>query len=935
MARKILTNSINHLRKPDENIFMMPGIVRDATIPKPIYIKSSNLLPNTRYKVMLDNHPGNEFEDITDFCEPCGESIKQNTHKVGRGRWQYFKSDADGKLEFRARPFGTDEATYTGSSSTGADFTNLWKYAAGRQPTADKGRDKIKLIAYSAVQNPTSNAKVKTLKIDVASVTKDTEGSIDAFGNKGSSTKPQKRIEDAAGRGIICDCVLVPPGRPRRPAPVKAQLYQTFYISSGAVGGDDTCDLQDITLYFRAKASLKSNKSGRYAPGFTVSILECEKDGTPLIASRLAGSTRRTNWHSIRASSTAQIGTRVSFVRPIRVKTNRYYCIAYTPEDPGYELWQNKKGDMSLINGVKTKKKSPGSSKGHKGQMYRYHGFNARLKPGQSGWKALPDLDIKFDVHVAQYRVDDVSIKLVNDDYEFFNLSSTGATWAPGEIVYKDTTARAGTVSITKGKSVITGDSSTDFSDLTFGQKVVVIDSTDSTIRQVFTVDRTIALGNNTSRLFVEEAAKQTMSGSYKLTVIGEVDWYDYYFKSLRLDKSSVNRTEYVANNNQLFEVGDTIIGVETGTSATIDSFNPTPISVFRSDWNATLPAQFNPVTTYNLSYADGGNYKLGTTDRIFYLNAPNHVKDYEGVIISRSQEIVQTDTGIVGNEYKSAEIDLTYKYKGANTKSFSSPSLKVNELGIIMHQWYINDDGSNEHFNEGNADTRHISKILELGPDQKAEDLRVILNAHRPRGTGVDVYAKVQNPADSDSFEDKQWTKLVPISGGDQFASSEARFDYREMEFTWPDYPEANTTLTGSFTLSSGSATVAGANIDTGELDGLEAGRTIRIYNEYFPDTNYFVTSIESANSSTGEITISTTTANNSLLGAGLKIDTLRADQSAHRNGENYNICRYFNASGVPFDTYNKVAVKIVLLAESRKIVPKVDDYRVIAVSA
>ena len=917
---------------------MLPGVVRDPSLPKPIYIKSHSLLPNTRYKVMLDNHPGNDFEDITDFCEPCGESIKDNTHRVGRGRWQYLKSDADGQLEFRATVFGTDEATFTGSSPTGPDFTNLWKYADSRTSAVDRGRDKVKLIAYSAVENPTSNAKVKTLKIDVASITKETEGSIDAFGNKGSSTRPPKRAEEAAGRGIICDCVLVPPGIPVRPSPVRAQIYQTFYVSAGAAGGEDTVDITDITLYFRSKARIKSNQSGRYAPGFNVSILECENNGTPKIDKRLAGSSRRVGWHSIRASSTAQAGTRVTFARPIRLKTNRYYAIVFNSEDPGYELWQNKKGDLSLINGVKTEKRSPGSSKGHKGQLYRYHGLLA--KPNSKGrgreWSAQPNLDIKFDVHAAEYRVNDVSIKLVNDDYEFFNLSNTAATWAPGEIVYKETTNQPGVVSIAKGKNVITStDALTDFTSLTFGQKIVLIDSTDDTKRQVFTCDRSIAFAGTTKKIFVEERAREDLTGNYKLTVVGEVDWYDYYFKTLRLDRSSVNRNEYVANNNQLFEVGDTIVGERTGTEGYIDSYNPQPISVFRSNWNATLPSQFNPVTTYNMSYQDGSDYKLGTTDRIFYLNAPNHVKDYEGVIISRSQEIVQTDAGIANNEYKSAEIDLTYKYKGANTKSFASPTLKINELGIVTHQWYINNDGSNEHFNEGNADTRHISKILELGPDQKAEDLRVILNSYRPRGTGIDVYAKVQNATDSEAFEDKQWTKLVPISGGDQFADPQARFDYREMEFTWPDYPEANTTLTGSFTLATGDATVQGVNFDATELDGLAEGRTIRIYNEYFPDSNYLVTSIESANSTTGEIEISTTTANNSLLGSGLKIDTLRADQSAHRNGENYNICRYFNSSGAAFDTYNKVAIKIVLLSESRKLVPKVDDYRVIAVSA
>jgi len=935
MAKKILTNSINALRRADENIFMMPIAARGPSKPKPVNIKATNLQPNTRYKVLLDNHPGNKFEDITDYCEPIGDSIKQNTHKVGRGRYVYFKSNADGILELSVRSFGSDEATYTGSSSSGADFTNLWKYGETRTRAADRGRDKIKVVAYTYIANPTSNAKIKSLKVDVASETLDTEGALDPLGNKGSSVRPQKRIEDALPRGVICDCTLTPPGSPRRPAPVKANLYQTFYVSSAVVKNDDTVDLLDVTLYVRSKPKIKSNSSGKYAPGVYVTLLECDKKGVPVIAHRVSGASKRLPWHSIKVSSNATDGSVFSFARPITLKTNSYYAIAVNMEDQQYALWENIKGDYAVINGVKTEKVSPGSSKGHQGQLFYYNGF-AKNSRKSGGWQARPDLDIKFDTHMAEYSTGDVSLKLVNDDYEFFALSNTQPKWAPGEIVYKDgpLPSRPGTVSITAGSKKVTGDSSVNFNDLATGDKIVIIDSTDDTKRQVFTVDKTTT--NNNTLIYVDEFAKQTLSGTYKLTVIGHVDDYDYYFKSLRLAKSSVTREGYVANNHMLFEVGDTIVGVETGTSGYIDDFEPQPMSVFRSDWNTKLPAEYKPITTYNLTYDDNGTYRLAATDRVFYLNAPNHVKDYEGLILSTSQEIVQTDTDLVNNDYKSAEINLTYQYKGANTKTYSTPSLRVGEMNVVTHNWYINNNGDNEHLNEGNAQTRHISKTLELGAAKKAEDLRVILNAYRPLGTGIDVYAKLQSNQDSDAFEDKQWTKLVPIKGKNSFSDKEKQFDYREMEFTFPDYPEADTTLAGSFETNGNNNIIQGSGFSNTEIDALQSGDVIRVYSELFPNSNYRILSVNSANGVSGEITFNgDVIANNSHIGDGFKIDTLRAEQAAFRNPDNFNICSYFNSTGAVFDTYNKVAIKIVLLAESRKLVPKVDDYRVIAVSA
>jgi len=936
MARKILTNSINALRRADENIFMMPLAVRGPSKPKPVNIKATNLQPNTRYKVMLDNYPGNEFEDITDFCEPIGDSIKNNTHKVGRGRWIYFRSNADGVLELSVRAYGTDDASFNASGPTaGSDFTNLWKYGEVRTRSYDKGRDKIKFIAYTYVANPTSTTKIKSLKVDAASETLDTEGPLDPFGNKGSSTRPQRSLEDALPKGVICDCTLTPPGNPRRPAPVKANLYQTFYVSSATVRNDDTVDLLDVTLYFRRKPPIKSNDSGKYAPGVYVTILECDKKGVPVIAHRVSGASKRLDWYSIKVSSNATDGSIFTFARPITLKTNSYYAIAVIMEDSGYALWENIKGNYAIINGVKTEKISPGSSKGHQGQLFYYNGF-AKNSKKSNGWEARPDLDIKFDTHMAEYSTADVELKLVNDDYEFFALSNTQPKWAPGEIVYKDgpLPARPGVVSIAAGSKKVTGNVNTNFGDLATGNKIVIIDSTDSTKRQVFTVDKTTI--NNNTVIYVDEFAKQTLSGTYKLTVIGYVDDYDYYFKSLRLAKSSVTRDGYNANNNMLFEVGDTIVGVETGTEGYIDAFEPQPMSVFRSDWNARLPAEFKPVTTYNLSYDDNGTYRLASTDRVFYLNAPNHVKDYEGLILSTSQEIVQTDTDMVNNDYKSAEINLTYQYKGANTKTYSAPSLRVGELNVITHNWYINNDGDNEHLNDGNAITRHISKTLELGSSKKAEDLRVILNAYRPLGTGIDVYAKIQNSQDSDAFEDKQWTKLVPIKGKNSFSDKEKQFDYKEMEFTFADYPEAATTLTGSFETNGNNNIIQGSGFSNTEIDALQSGDVIRVYSELFPNSNYTLLTVDAANSVSGEISFNgDVIANNSHIGDGFKIDTLRADEAAFRNPDNYNICRYFNSTGAIFDTYNKVAIKIVLLAESRKLVPKVDDYRVIAVSA
>jgi len=945
VARKIIPKSNNYLRRRGENLFVMPRPYHGPVMPKPVYINGTGLKPNTRYLVMLDNQPGNKFEDVTPYAVPVGESIVNNPRPAsgsGRRRWTYFKSDAEGRLSLRVRTYGTDGAHFATAASSalvngrpqiaGMDFRGLWKNWYVRTPAEDRGRDKVKLVAFSSVKNPTSSARIKELKSDISSQTA-------VGGSYGYGTLPPVRPEDAVPPGIICDCTFGIPGglEPETPVYTKARYYQTFYIDAAAVDGSDYCDLTDINLYFRRKPGQRSNKSGRRRPGVRIHLLNCQRDGTPILRGRYKNASVRASYDAVRVSSTASSATRFSFKSPVRVKTNAYYAIAVQEEDPGFIPWENKKGDLSLINGVRTERRSQGSSRGHKGQLFLHNGV-ARKGATVNRWIPKPELDIKFDVNIAEYRVNDVDVTLVNKPYEFLKVTNSDGTWAPGEFVYKDVPNESWGLTLVQGSKRIRGDANTDFvtAGLRSGQTIVVKDPADSEDVQVFTIDRVVSANN----LLVDEYSTTSTTANAMITVVGEVEVYDDSFNSLRLTGSSVNHSGYSGNNSLLFESGDTIIGVETGSTATVDGYNEMGISVFRSSWNATLPSQFKPTTYYNLSYetTTPGEYVLSNKNKIFYMNAPNHVNDYEGVILSRSQEIVQSSSTIANNgganEYKSGEILLSYEYKGANTKAYQCPTLSLDEIDIITHKWYINNDLTNEHLNEGNAATRHISKNLDMGPGTKAEDVRVIVNGYRPKNTDIAVYAKVINSEDPDVFENKQWTQLVKVAGADQYSLKENRFDYREFEFTWADYPATRETLDGVVDTSNGNNTITMSGANTSQVDALSSGDVIRIYSPLF-ESSYQLFSVASANGTTGVIELNEPVSNVSHQGEGFKIDTILAEESAFRNPDNYNICRYFNSSGQIYDTYNKIAIKIILLAQDRALVPKVDDFRVIAVSA
>jgi hypothetical protein len=57
--------------------------------------------------------------------------------------------------------------------------------------------------------------------------------------------------------------------------------------------------------------------------------------------------------------------------------------------------------------------------------------------------------------------------------------------------------------------------------------------------------------------------------------------------------------------------------------------------------------------------------------------------------------------------------------------------------------------------------------------------------------------------------------------------------------------------------------------------------------------------------------------------------------ENSGFLNNQNFNIVRYFNSSLAKYDGFKVFAVKIVLLSPNSFSVPRVAEYRAIAVSA
>jgi hypothetical protein len=241
----------------------------------------------------------------------------------------------------------------------------------------------------------------------------------------------------------------------------------------------------------------------------------------------------------------------------------------------------------------------------------------------------------------------------------------------------------------------------------------------------------------------------------------------------------------------------------------------------------------------------------------------------------------------------------------------------------------------------------------LTFANNRFSEDLKVYVSAYRPKvplsvcsieldaeavnnlgATEVKVYAKIYNSQDPETFDDKSWTPLTITENADKFSSSEDDNDIIEYTYSLPEYSEASFTLPGTVTTQVGNSIMlfAGSNGSVTANGNIAQNDVIRIYSELFPE-NYQVAVVTSSN--TTSITLSEPISNNSMAGAGFKLDKLKYPNIAFNNIQNDNVARYYTTSLAAIDTYDSVQIKVVLLSPSVQIVPEVDTIRVVGVSA
>lgn len=487
----------------------------------------------------------------------------------------------------------------------------------------------------------------------------------------------------------------------------------------------------------------------------------------------------------------------------------------------------------------------------------------------------------------------------------------------------------------------------------------------------------------------------------------------DKVYLSTNSDPSSVNTAvngtlRYYDEVKGLFYIENSTANFTNNIVVQVHRFANASVAANNGPVNtATLIAYANTNTLYNPVINDiVGQFATitpagtslswkysGTSNTYQFESAENQITtgyerefyDYERVVASVSNE-----TSRMGGE-KSMKIHSTL----ISDTPLLSPlidTVRANAL-VIRNLVDYPQISYNEFYNSGPSRTKYISKIVTLAPGQDAQDIQIILSAHRPPGTDIKVYVKFLNGEDTDTIAQKTWTPLLNNSQNLYSDPSNPR-DTREYTFTTYSYynlvPTTGTiTCANSSANVSGTGTLFGSEVDVGyyinmqandvfqesarQIVAIGANNSLTLnapFNGNYTSNSYYIVvppttawMSQTANTKlTG--TVSAYTTNNTIIGSGTNFTgellpgniisvggnpqaivsianstqlTVGTPALVNSSGANaYLISKqgitYINSTGALFTTFKQFQIKVILQSSDSSKVPILDDLRALA---
>lgn len=669
-------------------------------------------------------------------------------------------------------------------------------------------------------------------------------------------------------------------------------ISQSFYVGSDGLNGAAGIFVTSVDLYFQTKDPTL---------GVTVDIRSVQNgiptnDVVPYSSISIPAS-------SVNISNDSTTATTITFKAPVFLQADSYYSLTISPDgnNPNYKVY------TSVVGGTDLSTSSAVIKNWGQGDLFTSTNGNT--------WVPVPNEFLKFTMRRASFTSNaNSSISLVNKDYEFFYMANGYGYFEQGEyvfqlssnLVFANSSASSSNVSINQNTYTVTlqGLSGTITTGFTQFTNTSVLIASNGTYYDTMFVNNV----TNSSSMTIKNVP--TFSGNVTLqwTPVGKVYNYDLNKLDLTLEDSTATNATF------LFTQNSTIVGVKSRANTQIGLIRDRVVNRFAPMFHNLLL----PDTTLDMSLLNTVSGTYGnTTVKSYSMSNINTILDNEVVIASKSSEI----TNMGGRKSFTANIAMS------SNSGYISPMIDLPTSSVIAYRNKITSQYYGENTKNGLAINKYISKTITLASGLDSEDLVVYIDAYRPKGTDINVYGKFISAADPDPFDSKDWTLLIMDDvSASTYSDSVNVSDIHEFKYSVPTSP-FSTQKTGVITTSSASNTVTG--VGTTFTTDVQIGDLIKIYQ----DSTKAVLQVSKVTAIANNTSLSIDNNSTFTTTAG-SYERVDFPHTAFINQNNSNILRYYNSSGVAYDTYITYAIKIVLASNTSYVVPRVLNLRAIAVT-
>ena len=711
---------------PAKNIFEIGNFIESVSTRD--YMRSRNLQvtgfgfrPNTRVYSYFDD------ELVSDFVAPANSSFA-NTNIEGSS----VTTDAAGTVyaNFRipssdALKFRVGERRFefkdVANTQTQADLISTQGHATYVSSPLDITQKGTSINITTPEISTSSIVQTQTL---TSSTTSTIAVNVNGTADDSDNDDPDDPADDGAGD----------------------PLAQTFIVQTG-----DTSEgifVTKLDLFFGKKSSLYP---------VTVELREVE-NGDPTTTILPYG--RKTLLPSqVNVSTTvATNATTFTFDSPVYLRNGLEYCIVIRPsgDSTEYALWVAELGgtDVDTLEGVY---KVP-----NQGVML--------VSSNDRTWSPIQKEDIKFHLHRANFSTSG-TVYMENEDIDMFSIDSiSGPGFNQGEKVTAEsvlTFAKRGTPTFAVGDIIQNRDAKIKTANTQLYANGVVRQVVSSSGNIVVKVDAYGSFANTSALKGVLYRGSTHIGNTVSWaanTSSGTVDHYDQDKLKLRLN----NSTGGFANGYMRGQV--------SGHTAYITT--TTPDNAIMSMTMPKVPVMNFKDTSaaWGLRNTSTGGV-IGTTYDSVNLSENNYFRDSEKKFFSKTNEAALST--VEGNK-------KSYVIKGtlSTTNTKVSPVIHAGKSNAIIIENVINNSNVNEHLEVGGAAMRFITKPIVLGKGNDAEDLQVFVQAYKPIGTEVYVYAKLLNNEDGEALKDKDYSPMVQVTSSNTFSDSVNVDDIKEFEY-------------------------------------------------------------------------------------------------------------------------------------------------------